>query len=112
MRSALRSWNGTAVEFGLLQQEQCSCITHVSQQLEQMRGDLDKCGTGLRGHVRLLSNIGAMESLPLPLAVFLAAHPNIDVDLEHHGSAGIVRLIAAGRGDVGMSERPLVQARN
>jgi DNA-binding transcriptional LysR family regulator len=84
----------------------------VSQQLEQMRGDLDKCGTGLRGHVRLLSNIGAMESLPLPLAVFLAAHPNIDVDLEHHGSAGIVRLIAAGRGDVGMSERPLVQARN
>jgi DNA-binding transcriptional LysR family regulator len=74
----------------------------VSQQLEQMRGDLDKFGTGLRGHVRLLSNIGAMESLPVPLAAFLSAHPNIDVDLEHHGSAEIVRSIAAGRGDIGI----------
>src|SRR6185369_4879110 len=74
----------------------------VSQQLEQMRGDLDKFGTGLRGHVRLLSNIGAMESLPVPLAAFLSAHPNIDVDLEHHGSGEIVRSIAAGRGDIGI----------
>jgi DNA-binding transcriptional LysR family regulator len=74
----------------------------VSQQLEQMRGDLDKFGTGLRGHVRLLSNIGAMETLPGPMAAFLSAHPNIDVDLEHHGSAEIVRSIAAGRGDVGI----------
>lgn len=74
----------------------------VTQQLEQMRGDLDKFGTGLRGHVRLLSNIGAMESLPAPLAAFLSAHPNIDVDLEHHGSAEIVRSIAAGRGDIGI----------
>jgi molybdate transport repressor ModE-like protein len=74
----------------------------VTQQLEQMRGDLDTFGTGLRGHVRLLSNIGAMESLPAPLAAFLSAHPNIDVDLEHYGSAEIVRSIAAGRGDIGI----------
>jgi molybdate transport repressor ModE-like protein len=74
----------------------------VSQQLEQMRGDLDNFGRGLRGHVRLLSNIGAMESLPVPLAAFLSAHPNIDVDLEHHGSGEIVRSIAAGRGDIGI----------
>jgi molybdate transport repressor ModE-like protein len=74
----------------------------VTQQLEQMRGDLDNFGTGLRGHVRLLSNIGAMEALPAPLAAFLSAHPNIDVDLEHHGSGEIVRSIAAGRGDIGI----------
>ncbi len=74
----------------------------VSQQLEQMRGDLDNFGTGLRGHVRLLSNIGAMESLPVPLAAFLSAHPNVDVDLEHHGSGEIIRSISAGHGDIGI----------
>jgi molybdate transport repressor ModE-like protein len=74
----------------------------VTQQLEQMRGDLANLGKGLRRHVRLLSNIGAMEFLPTPLAAFLAAHPNVDVDLEHHGSGEIVRAIAAGRGDIGI----------
>ena len=43
-----------------------------------------------------------MEFLPAPLAAFLSAHPNIDVDLEHHGSGEIVRAIAAGRGDIGI----------
>jgi len=74
----------------------------VTQQLEQMRGDLANFGKGLRGHVRLLSNIGSMEFLPAPLAAFLSTHPNIDVDLEHHGSGEIVRAIAAGRGDIGI----------
>ena len=74
----------------------------VTQQLEQMRGDLTNFGKGLRGHVRLLSNIGSMEFLPAPLAAFLSAHPNIDVDLEHRGSGEIVRSIAAGRGDIGI----------
>jgi len=74
----------------------------VTQQLEQMRGDLANFGKGLRGHVRLLSNIGSMEFLPAPLAAFLSAHPNTDVDLEHHGSGEIVRAIAAGRGDIGI----------
>jgi DNA-binding transcriptional LysR family regulator len=74
----------------------------VTQQLEQMRGELANFGKGLRGHVRLLSNVGSMEFLPAPLAAFLSAHPNIDVDLEHHGSGEIVRAIAAGRGDIGI----------
>jgi molybdate transport repressor ModE-like protein len=74
----------------------------VTQQLEQMRGDLASFGKGLRGHVRLLSNIGSMEFLPAPLAAFLSAHPNIDVDLEHHGSGEIVRAISVGRGDIGI----------
>ena len=74
----------------------------VTQQLEHMRGDLANFGQGLRGHVRLLSNIGSMEFLPAPLAAFLSAHPNIDVDLEHRGSGEIVRSIAAGRGDIGI----------
>src|SRR5262245_30485066 len=45
----------------------------VTQQLEQMRGELANFGKGLRGHVRLLSNVGSMEFLPAPLAAFLSA---------------------------------------
>jgi len=74
----------------------------VLQQLKLMRGDLDNFGKGLAGHVRLLSNIGAMEFLPVPLAAFLSAHPNINIDLEHHGSGEIIRAIGAGRGDIGI----------
>jgi molybdate transport repressor ModE-like protein len=74
----------------------------VSQQLERMRGDLDNFGKGMKGHIRLLSNVGAMEFLPVPLAAFLSDHPNINIDLEHHGSGEILRAIAAGRGDIGI----------
>jgi DNA-binding transcriptional LysR family regulator len=36
------------------------------------------------------------------LAAFLSDHPNINIDLEHHGSGEILRAIAAGRGDIGI----------
>jgi molybdate transport repressor ModE-like protein len=54
----------------------------VTQQLEQMRGELNQFATGLRGRVRVLAvTIVAAEFLPAPLAAFLSAHPNIDIDL-------------------------------
>jgi molybdate transport repressor ModE-like protein len=75
----------------------------VTQQLEQMRGELSSYAKGLRGHVRLLSNtVGMLEYLPAALAAFLSANPNVDVDLEERPSRGIMRTIAAGRADVGI----------
>ena len=54
----------------------------VAQQLERMRGELIEYASGLRGHVRLLSNTAATtEFLPAALGAFLSAHPTIDVDL-------------------------------
>jgi molybdate transport repressor ModE-like protein len=75
----------------------------VTQQLEQMRGELSGYAKGLRGHVRLLSNtVGMLEYLPAALAAFLSANPNVDVDLEERPSQEIVRAIAAGRADFGI----------
>jgi molybdate transport repressor ModE-like protein len=75
----------------------------VTQQLENMRGELGDYAKGLRGHVRLLSNtVVIAELLPDPLASFLATHPNIDVELEDRPSREIVRTIAEGRADIGI----------
>lgn len=75
----------------------------VTQQLEQMRGELSDYAKGLRGHVRLLSNTVAIaELVPTALASFLSAHPNIDVELEDRPSREIVRTIAEGRADIGI----------
>src|SRR5829696_1467112 len=55
------------------------------------------------GQVRVLSNTNALlEFLPEALSEFLAAHPQVSVDLEERLSDEIVGLIAEGVGDVGI----------
>ena len=75
----------------------------VSEQLQQMRGELDGYAKGLRGSVRLLVNTVAMlEYVPAMLPDFLAQQKNIDVDLEEAKSPDIMRIVAAGRADIGI----------
>jgi DNA-binding transcriptional LysR family regulator len=75
----------------------------VTQQLEQMRGDLTQFAKGLRGRVRLLSNTAATrEFLPPLLGGFLASHSNVDVEVEERPSPEIVRAVAGGQADLGI----------
>jgi DNA-binding transcriptional LysR family regulator len=75
----------------------------VLQQMDRMRGELGEYARGLKGYVRLLSNTAAMtEFLPEALSAFLAAHPEVDIDLEELVSHEIVEAIAQGRADVGI----------
>lgn len=75
----------------------------VLQQMDRMRGELGEYARGLKGYVRLLSNTAAMtEFLPETLSAFLAAHPEVDIDLEELVSHEIVEAIAQGRADVGI----------
>ena len=75
----------------------------VLQQIEHMRGELGEYAHGLKGHVRLLSNTAALsEFLPEALGAFLAAHPNIDIDLEERLSYEIVPAVAEGLADAGI----------
>ncbi|HYG87320.1 MAG TPA: LysR substrate-binding domain-containing protein [Azospirillum sp.] len=75
----------------------------VLHQLERMRGELGDYAKGLKGHVRLLSNTAAItEYLPDTLAGFLAANPNVDIDLEERPSHEIVEAVAGGLADLGV----------
>ena len=80
----------------------------VIQQLEEMRGELNDFAKGLRCQVHILANtVATVEFLPPALAVFLSAHPNIDVNIEERQSGEIIRAIAEGLGDIGVVAEPV-----
>jgi len=75
----------------------------VLQQLDAMRGELADFAKGLRGKVRVLSNTAAtLEFLPPLLGRFLAANPQVDVDVEERPSPDIVRDVARRRAEIGI----------
>ena len=70
---------------------------------ERLREDLGAYAGGLAGQIRVLSNTNALtEFLPEALSSFLAAHPNVSVDLEEKLSDEIVGQIAEGVADLGI----------
>jgi molybdate transport repressor ModE-like protein len=72
-------------------------------QVEQMRGELRTYATGLKGRVKLLSNTAAMAAfLPPQLCRFLAAHPDLSIDLEERPSTDIVQALVDKRADLGI----------
>jgi len=75
----------------------------VTQQVERMYAELGEYARGVRGQVRLLCNTSALaEFLPETLTAFMAAHPQVDVDVEESTSLEIVRSLLAGNGDIGI----------
>jgi DNA-binding transcriptional LysR family regulator len=72
-------------------------------QAERLRSELGAYAGGLAGQIRVLSNTNALtEFLPEALSSFLAAHPQVSVDLEERLSDEIVGLIAEGVADIGI----------
>src|SRR6202041_179324 len=86
----------------------------ILRQAERLHEDLGAYSGGLAGQIRVLSNTNALtEFLPEALSSFLAAHPNVSIDLEERLSDEIVGLIAEvvadpavvpGTGDAGGRE--------
>ena len=75
----------------------------ILSQSARMREELGVYAGGAAGHVRLLANTNAStEFLPEALSAFLAANPQVSVDLEERLSDEIVALIAEGVGDIGI----------
>jgi len=69
-----------------------------------MRGELGEYARGLKGHVRLLANTAAAAvHLPEALAAFLAANPNVDVDLDERPSPEVARGVAEGEAELGIA---------
>ncbi len=72
-------------------------------QVERLRGDLRQYAHGLRAHVRIYANTTAVaDFLPDTLARFLAAHPEIDIDLQERSTADIVQAVRDGSTDIGI----------
>ncbi|VCU68000.1 HTH-type transcriptional regulator CysL [Pigmentiphaga humi] len=73
------------------------------QEADRLVDDLGGYARGLRGQVRLWANSSAAaEHLPEPLADFLVAHPDMDVDLQHHPSHRTAQAVREGVADLGV----------
>ncbi|MDR3515724.1 MAG: LysR substrate-binding domain-containing protein [Azospirillaceae bacterium] len=75
----------------------------ILRQVDQLNGELGGYAKGLRGTIRLLANTAAMtEFLPERLAPFLAAHPQVDIDLKERLSSEIVKAVSRDRAEIGI----------
>jgi len=75
----------------------------ITRQMEKMRADMGEYASGLKGHVRVLCNTSSLaEFLPEALAGFMAAHPQVNIDLEERLSYDIVQAITDGLADIGV----------
>ncbi|WP_368661343.1 LysR substrate-binding domain-containing protein [Paracoccus sp. (in: a-proteobacteria)] len=71
--------------------------------MARMRGEIGQYAKGVRSTVRLLANTAAMtEILPSRLAPWLAAHPQVDIELKERQSIDIARSIARGFAETGI----------
>ncbi|WP_454683301.1 LysR family transcriptional regulator [Ancylobacter moscoviensis] len=75
----------------------------ILRQIAQMRGELGAYARGLRATVRLLANTAAVtEFLPERLGLWIAAHPQVDIELKERQSLDIARSVTAGFAEIGI----------
>jgi len=75
----------------------------ITRQVDAMQADLAEFAGGLKGRLRLLCNTSAMtEFLPDALAGFVAAHPQLTIDLEERLSREIVQAVVDELADIGI----------
>ncbi|WP_395703273.1 LysR family transcriptional regulator [Aquabacterium sp.] len=73
------------------------------QGFEQFSRELRDYSRGVRGHVRLWANMSSLtEFLPAALASFLAAQPEIRIEVEEQLTNDIVRALLDGVADIGV----------
>jgi DNA-binding transcriptional LysR family regulator len=72
-------------------------------QLARMRTELARCSDGLQSTLVVLANTSATQTLlPTAAANFLAAHSNIDIELQERPSHEIVAAVTDGRAELGI----------
>ncbi len=72
-------------------------------QIRQMHGELGEYARGLRSTISILANTAAVsEHLPEKLAGWMAANPQVDLQLKERQSVEIARSVAAGHAEIGI----------
>jgi DNA-binding transcriptional LysR family regulator len=75
----------------------------VLQQIDRLKGDIQEYSKGIKGQVRMVANTTAMnEFMPAVLSRYLAAHPNVTIDLRERLSYLVVKSVADGAADLGI----------
>lgn len=83
-----------------------ACLRHalrVLEEVEQMTGAMSDYAFGVKGMVRLYANTSAItQFLAEDLAVFMDAHPAIQISMREENSTHIVRALTENQGDLGI----------
>ncbi len=75
----------------------------VQHQLERLCGELHQFTRGVKGTLRLMAEtISINEDVPRLLPSYLAAHPEIDIEMRERTSEDIVRAVSEGAADIGI----------
>jgi DNA-binding transcriptional LysR family regulator len=75
----------------------------ILHQMARMRGDIGQYAKGLRPSVRIFANTAAItEFLPERLGSWMAAHPQVDVDLKERESGEVARNVSSGFAEIGV----------
>lgn len=75
----------------------------ILNQIAQMRGEIGQYAKGVRSTIRMLANTAAMtELLPARLSSWMAANPQVDIELKERQSVDIARSVALGFAEIGV----------
>lgn len=75
----------------------------ILSQVESLKGDIEAYANSIKGHLRIAANpLVIMEFLPRLLRGYIAAHPDVRLDLRELFSSEIVRWVTAGNSDIGI----------
>ncbi|WP_326543656.1 LysR substrate-binding domain-containing protein [Pseudorhodoferax sp.] len=75
----------------------------VLERIDHLQWEMKEYASGAKGHVRILANTTAISAaLPVPLARFMAEHPDISVELGHRLSTVAAIAVQDGRADIGV----------
>ncbi|WP_404301297.1 LysR substrate-binding domain-containing protein [Alicycliphilus denitrificans] len=71
--------------------------------VERLGSEMQRHTNGVVGHIRVFANSSTLNGLAPALSRFLAAYPNVNVELEEHLSATIVKAVQDGVADIGLA---------
>ena len=78
-------------------------LPDAARQPHRMRTELARCSDGLQSTLVVLANTSATQALlPTAVANLLAAHSNIDIELQERPSHEIVAAVTDGRAELGI----------
>ncbi len=76
---------------------------NILNSADRLAADLGDYAAGMRGHVRIAANASSVaEYLPQDLNSFVAAYPDISIDLQEMNTGPVLKSVAEGRSDLGV----------